>query len=125
MFISLRRLIMNILKTLVLVLGLTLSVSSFAHGYGGYHGGYGGHYRGGYYNHYGFYGPSLLIGGVVGYELAQPRVIYTQPTVVYQDPVVYSQPTTTQVIESVPSGYHSEVILDGKCNCYRTVLVRN
>ena len=58
---------MNILKTLALVIGLTASVSSFAHGYGGYHGGYGGHYRGGYYGHYGMYAPSLLIGGVVGY----------------------------------------------------------
>lgn len=122
---------MKILKVLALVVGLTLSVSSFAHGYHGGHGFYGGHgyygehYRGGYYNHYGFYGPSLLIGGLVGYELAQPRVVYSQPTVVYQDPVIYSQTTTSQVVESVPSGYHNEVILDGKCNCYRTVLIRN
>ena len=113
---------MNILKTLALVVGLTVSVSSFAHG----HDGYRGHYRGGYYHHYGWYGPSLVVGGLVGYELAQPRVIYTQPTVVYQDPVIYSQSSAPQVIESgQPSGYHSEVILDGKCNCYRTVLVRN
>jgi hypothetical protein len=36
-------------------------------------------------------GPAL-IGGVVGYALAQPRVVYAQPPVVYAPPpVVYQQ----------------------------------
>ena len=35
-------------------------------------------------------GPAL-IGGVLGYALAQPRVVYAQPPVVYAPPVVYQQ----------------------------------
>jgi hypothetical protein len=110
------------MKKLALALALltTASVAS-AHGWehGGYRGGgygYGhGYYHGGGYN----WLPPAIIGGVIGYELSQPRTVYVQPPVVYQQPqIIYTQPTT-------PNGYHTETILDAGCNCYRTVLVQN
>lgn len=104
-------------KLLVGLLLAVTSTASFADGhFGGYHGGHGGYggYRGGY-NHYenhyhgggfgGFVGPAL-IGGIIGYELGQPRV-YQQPQVIYQQPqVIYQQPqvlpqTCTAWVESV------------------------
>ena len=71
-----------------LTLLLTATVAS-AHGWehGGYRGGYGhyeNHYHGGGMN---WVAPAI-IGGVVGYAIAQPRTVYVQP----QPPVVYSQP---------------------------------
>lgn len=52
---------------------------------------HGGGYGGGYYRSGGWVGPAL-IGGVVGYALSQPRVVYAQPPVVYAPPpVVYQQ----------------------------------
>ena len=111
---------MSILKVVAFVVGLTVSISTFAHGHDGYRGGF---YHG-YHNHWGTYASPLLIGGVIGYELARPRVIHSQPTIIYQEPIIYSQ-VTPQVINGIPAGYHSEVILDSKCNCYRDVLVRN
>ena len=81
--------------------------------------------RGGYGYHGGYHGGGVgwvapaIIGGVIGYELSQPRVIYQQPQVVYQQPpVIYQQP-------GVPVGYHYETLLDAHCNCYRNVLVPN
>ena len=60
----------------------------------------------------------MFIGGVVGYVIAQPRIVYVQqPQVVYQ-PVV-------TVLAPAPFGYHYESIVDAACNCYRTVLVSN
>jgi len=74
----------------------------------GYHHGY----RGGY----GWMAP-LIIGGAVGYTIAQPRtVVVQQPQVVY-----LPQPAAPPV----PYGYHYENILDANCNCYRSVLVPN
>ena len=77
-----------------LLVGLLLAVtatSAFAdrddHGRGyGYRGGYGyhEHYHGGYNN---WIAPAL-IGGVIGYELGQPRTVYVQP----QPQVIYQQP---------------------------------
>lgn len=94
------------------------STSAFAHGgfhggYGGYHGGYGGYYRGG--NNW--IGPAL-IGGIIGYELAQPRVIYQQPpVVVQQQPQVIYQNSTQPM-------YRYEYIWDASCGCEHQVLVR-
>ena len=81
------------------------------------------HYYHGGGSSWGWVGPAM-IGGVIGYELAQPRtVVVQQPPVVYtQPPVVVQQP---QVIYNPPVGYHYESILDAHCNCYRTVLVQN
>jgi hypothetical protein len=101
------------MKKLALALSLILaSTSALAHGGWGGHGG--GGYRGGY-NHYenhyhgggggGFVGPAL-IGGIIGYGIAQPRY-YPEPQVIYQQPqVIYQQPQSvyqncTAWIESV------------------------
>ena len=107
------------MKKILASLLLLLSSTAFADGHFGGHGGY--HGGGGYYHSHGtnWVAPAL-IGGIIGYELAQPRVIYTQPPVVYQYPV---QPQA--IPESTPYGYHYETILDASCNCYRNVLVRN
>ena len=57
-----------------------------------------------------------VVGGVIGYGLAQPR------TVVVQQPVPVYYPNT---YPPVPYGYHYEQIVDANCNCYRWVLVPN
>jgi len=80
------------MKKIILALVLaTTALSAFAdgrggfHGGGGYHGGWHGGYHGGCYG-CGWVAPAI-IGGVIGYELAQPR------TVIVQEPqVVYTQP---------------------------------
>jgi hypothetical protein len=94
------------MKKLALALSLLVaSTVASAHGWeghGGYRGGgyghYENHYRGGYNN---WVAPAL-IGGVIGYELAQPRTVYVQPPVVYQQPqVVYQTPYCTPWTETV------------------------
>ena len=105
-------------------LPLSASAHGWGGGYGGYHGGYGGYhggyggYRGGYGHGGGYWSGGRWIGGaivagVVGglvysatrpapvyYNNYGPPVVYSQPTVVYENaPVVtrtvttYSQPT--------------------------------
>lgn len=59
----------------------------------------------------------LVIGGVLGYALSQPRQVVVQPV---PAPVYY--PNT---YPPVPYGYHYEQIADANCNCYRWVLVPN
>ena len=68
-----------------------------------------------YHDHGNWIAP-LVIGGVVGYALSQPR------TVVVQQPVPVYYPNT---YPPVPYGYHYEQIVDAGCNCYRWVLVPN
>ena len=76
-------------------------------------------YRGGYY-HGGYYSwvAPAVVGGVVGYSLAQPRY-YAPP------PVVVVQPQQPVYVQQPNNGYHQETILDAGCNCYRTVWVQN
>lgn len=129
-----------------LLLGLT-SLSASAHDrLSGHHGhypipGHGGGYYGtyrsspfyggyrGHHNNFGHFVAPALIGGIIGYGLAQPRVVspsvvYTSPTTVYTTPpVVYS--TSQPMVYSAPAGFHYESILDANCNCSRTVLVAN
>jgi len=97
------------MKKIIAILLLTMSASTFAHGY----------YRSfGYHNDW--VAPAI-IGGVVGYSIARPyyaQPVYVQPVYVQPQPqVVYVQPNQ--------SNYHQESILDANCNCYRTVLVPN
>ena len=86
-------------------------------------------YRGGYYHHGYGYGNGwiapALVGGVIGYELAQPRtvvveqppaVVYTQPPMVVQPSPVYAQP---------PVGYHWQQITDPQTNTQKMALVPN
>jgi len=105
-----------------LLLASTSALADWHGGYGGYRGGYG-HYE----NHYhgggmGWVGPAL-IGGVIGYELSQPRVVVQpQPQVVYQQaPVVVQQP---QVITTPQPLYRKDTVYDATCNCYRDTFVQ-
>lgn len=109
-------------KILLAVALLSASTVSMADGYhGGYHGGYGhyeNHYHGGGGGPWNWIGPGL-IGGVIGYELAQPRVVVQQPPVVIQQPpVVYQQPQVGTPV------YQWQTIYDNSCNCNKQVLVR-
>ena len=105
------------MKKILVALLLALTASTaFAHGGGGY--GYRGGYRGGYHEHWvRFVGPAV-IGGIIGYELHHERPYRRDPVVIYRESPMYMG-------QSVPYGYHYESILDGRCNCYRSVLVPN
>lgn len=87
------------MKKLALAIALlTTATVASAHGWErgpgyGYHYGHGGYGGYGYHEHYhggaNWVAPAL-IGGIIGYELSQPRTVYVQPPVVYQQPqVVY------------------------------------
>lgn len=93
-------------KILALALSTLLVTPAFADQWRhGHH-----HYRG---NGYGWVAP-LVLGGVAGYMLAQPRYV-TPPT----------QVIPPGTLPPPPYGYHYETILDVYCNCYKTVLVLN
>jgi len=77
-------------------------------------------YRGGYYHH-GYYGGGwiapALVGGVVGYELAQPRpVIIEQPVIVQQPQPQYAP---------APVGYHYQQMVNPQTGQLQIVLVPN
>ena len=97
-------------KATALFLAL-MAVSSISQANPNHHMNVGHHHHG----HTGWIGP-LVIGGVVGYALSQPR------TVVVQQPVSVYYPNT---YPPVPYGYHYEQIVDANCNGYRWVLVPN
>ena len=61
----------------------------------------------------------LVIGGVAGYVLAQPR----QQTVIVQHPQVV-QPSPSYVPANGEPIYQYQDIYDANCNCYRRVLVQ-
>lgn len=90
---------------LVLMATLNISLANPSH-----------HMRPGHHHHARteWIGP-LVIGGVLGYALSQPKVIVASPPPVYY-PNTYPP---------VPYGYHYEQIVDANCNCYRWVLVPN
>lgn len=93
---------------LVLFIGLGAIASANACCYrGGYHGGY--------YHPYGWVAPAL-IGGVIGYELAQPPVVVQQQPIIVQQPPVYAQP---------PVGYHYQQMINPQTNQSQLVLVPN
>ena len=63
-----------------------------------------------------------IIGGALIYGAAnsQPR-----PPAIIQQPQQQYYPIEPNQPQQPPMGYHWEQILDGNCNCYRIVLVRN
>lgn len=75
-------------------------------------------WRGGYWGG-GWVAPAI-VGGVVGYELAQPRTV-----IVEQQPVIVQQPQVTQVLPAAPAGYHYQQMLNTQTNQYQMVLVPN
>jgi len=101
----------KLILTSILALTLVGSASAEAH----WRGGYG--YRGGWI-------APALIGGVVGYELAQPRY-YAPPPVYYTPPpsVVYVQPQIAP--QTPPAGYHWQEILDPQTGTQKLALVPN
>ncbi len=61
----------------------------------------------------------LILGGILGAVLSQPRNVYTQPQVVYgQPPIVHDSRFTYRPMYKAVDVYIKE------CNCYRTVLVQ-
>jgi hypothetical protein len=109
-----------LLKKMFLVLGVstTLIASPISHAEefrGVYRGGYG-HYHGG--GGAGWIAP-LVIGGVAGYVLAQPR----QQTVIVQQPQVV-QPLPSYVPANGEPIYQYQNIYDANCSCYQRVLVQ-
>jgi len=85
---------------------------------------HGGYYRGGCYG-CGWVAPAL-IGGVIGYELSQPRTVIVEQAPVYiQQPApgtVYVNPPGTI---SPPTGYHYQYMIDPPTNQTKIVLVPN
>jgi hypothetical protein len=98
---------MEMKKILALVFSVMLITPAMADGWRHHH------QRPVHRNHYNWVAP-VIIGGAVGYLLAQPR--YNQQSVVITPPGTLPPP---------PYGYHYETFLDAYCNCYRTVLVLN
>jgi hypothetical protein len=104
------------------LIGLTALASSVAQAHPPYYyrgpgygwGGYGSH------GHVDWIAPAI-IGGVIGYAIAQPRYVAPPPTVIYQQPIrIIPGP-----IQIPPVGYHYEDFYDNGCGCYRTTLVPN
>jgi len=108
------------MKKIVFALSLLALVGTTQAHEGFYHRG-GCCYRGGY--GLGWVAPAV-IGGVIGYEIAQPRtVIVEQPPVYVQQPsTVYVNPPGTL---PPPAGYHYAQMIDPKTNQYTIVLVPN
>jgi len=101
------------MKKLVLALALLTAVASAdACCYRNYYHG------GGYYHPYGWVAPAL-VGGVIGYELAQPRtvIVEQQPPIVIQQPSVQLAPP--------PVGYHYQQMVNPQTGQYQLVLVPN
>jgi hypothetical protein len=104
------------MKKLVTVLLLTMSLIGTVHADRWRHGG--GHYY--YHPYYGWAIPAV-VGGVIVYQATRPPSIYVQPNTVYIQQTI---PPALPVYPA-PAGYHWEALLDGNCNCYKTVLVPN
>jgi hypothetical protein len=77
------------------------------------------YYRSG--NNYGWVAPAI-IGSAVVYGLTRPYYVAPPPVVYAPQPVYIQQPNPAY---APPLGYHWDTILDGNCNCYKTVLVPN
>lgn len=101
------------MNKIMAIAAICMAFSVPAHADGWRHGPRPGYHHGG---GYGWVAP-LIIGGVVGYAIAQPRPV--------PPPVVYTNPQPVYGPYVPPYGYHWENIVDASCNCYRTVLVQN
>lgn len=117
-------------KLITLSLVIFLAASSMqAHGWGGYRGG--GHYYRGW--GYGGWMAPFMLGGVVGYAVSRPTVIYdASPTVIYTTPpqtmIVQdrSSPSVVQETTNVSTPapvYEERWVYFEDCQCERKVLV--
>ena len=106
------------MKKLLCVVLLAVSGLASADGPGGFRHREWHHSHAPHYRSSGNWIAPVLIGGIIGYEISrQQQPVVTQPPVIVYPPV--SSPPYP------PYGYHYEQMLDGYCNCYRTVLVQN
>jgi len=99
------------MKKILAIIALALAVITPAQAW---HSGY----------HNGWVAP-FVVGGAVGYAVARP---YYYPPYYYAPPpqVVYVQPPVyIQQPNPAPEGLHQISMLDGTCNCYKTVWVPN
>jgi hypothetical protein len=96
--------------TALFVLLISTSASAWDH-----HRGWG--YRGGWV-------APVIIGGVIGYELAQPRPYYVPPATVYVQPApIYVPPQVT--IQQPPMGYHWAQVTDPATGQEKMALMPN
>jgi hypothetical protein len=104
----------------ILAMSALFAYSPGAQAHEGFHYRGGCCYRGGY--GMGWVAPAV-IGGVIGYEIAQPRtVVVEQPPVVYTQPsVVYTQPT----VQAPPAGMHWQEMIDPQTGVHKIVAVPN
>ena len=105
----------------ILAMSVLFAYSPGAQAHEGFHYRGGCCYRGGY--GMGWVAPAV-IGGVIGYEIAQPRtVVVEQPPVYVQQPsVVYVNPPGTL---PPPAGYHYAQMIDPVTKESKIVLVPN
>ena len=87
------------MKKLLAVLLLTTSSIALADGHHGWQRGYGDayHHHGYYHSHSNDWIAPAVIGGIVGYAIAQPRTVYVQP----QPQIIYQTPYCTPWTETV------------------------
>jgi len=111
------------MKKTVLALSLLAVIgTATAQAHEGFHYRGGCCYRGGY--GMGWVAPAV-IGGVIGYEIAQPRTVVVEQQPVYVTPqpsVVYVNPPGTL---PPPAGYHYQYMIDPATNTQKIVLVPN
>ena len=72
-----------------------------------------------HYNQSSWIAPAL-IGGIIGYELSQPRLVQQQPIYV---PVPQAPPPP--YVPAAPYGYHWQMMIDSYTNEQRMVAVPN
>lgn len=99
-------------KKIMLALFVSTTLFSSAVSAHGYNTRYYGH------NHSNDWIAPLIVGGVVGYIVAQPR----QQTVIIQQPTY--QPLPSYVPANPEPIYQYQDIYDATCSCYRRVLVQ-
>lgn len=92
-------------RILLVTLLATLSTNVLAHGYYGH----------GYHSSGNEWLAPLIVGGALGYIIAQPR------TVIVQQPQYAPLPSYVPANEPI---YHYENVYDTNCSCYRQVLVQ-
>jgi len=80
------------------------------------------HHRG-WGHHRGWVAP-VIIGGVIGYELAQSRPYYVAPSTIYVPPApIYVPPQVT--IQQPPAGYHWAQIIDPATGQEKMAMIPN
>jgi hypothetical protein len=99
----------------ILAMSALFAYSPSAQAHEGFHYRGGCCYRGGY--GMGWVAPAV-IGGVIGYEIAQPRTV-----VVEQPPIVYTQPQP--YVQAPPPGYHWQDMVDPQTGVHKIVAVPN